>query len=63
MIKLDVMPYCNECPRFNPCTEGPELYTYNDFCSSKTVIGDTIIRCSNHKQCLMMYEYLKGERK
>ena len=58
MIKLDVKPYCNDCPDFTPDVEAPVHY-YADF--DVVAASDTIVRCKYRKRCESMVRFLQNQ--
>lgn len=57
MIKLQVKPYCNNCPEFEPICH--KLFHYD-----RTIM--TIVTCEHNDKCKQMFEnakqYLKKEK-
>lgn len=53
MIKLKVEPYCQNCPEFEPTTNGNEHFP-GGFAVN--------IHCVHAGRCSSMYKYLEGER-
>lgn len=62
MIKLDVEPYCHECPDFEPVKEGPETTVFrsepNDGMSKIIEMNDTVVRCKYQSRCRTISDYL-----
>mgnify|MGYP003315059023 CR=1 FL=1 len=55
-IKLQVEPYCQNCPNFEAVVE---KYDFNG-CDT-TYLYDTTIACENAAQCQRMMEYLRNQ--
>ena len=56
-IRLEVEPYCQDCPEFEADIQSPVRY-YADFeLYEKT--GDTVIRCKNKAVCNRIKEHLE----
>ena len=51
MIKLELKPYCQSCPEFEPCSE--KLY-------ADEISVATVIRCENAEICNRIEKYLKS---
>lgn len=56
MIKLDVQPYCRNCPEFESETE-----SFDDSVMGEPPSAITVIRCTHCEKCETMYRYLKGQ--
>lgn len=61
MIRLEIEPYCHDCPEFKADVEEPENY-YADFRFYEK-FGDTVIRCENRNVCGRIKAYLEGRNK
>lgn len=64
MIKLALMPYCDDCPYFEADVEKPERIQGFIFESDEIVEmnrGDTYIRCKNREICEKIKRYLDCE--
>ena len=59
MIKLDVAPYCHECPGFSPVGE---TETTVDLFGRNILTTDIIVKCKNHEQCSIIHKYLKEKK-
>ena len=59
MIKLELEPYCQNCPNFEPDTE---ILTIQDY-DSDPIRYDTFIKCENANKCKNMMRYLQNEVK
>lgn len=68
MIKLEVEPYCHECPDFDPDLQRPEqeVINYREPGSKRLIsyvrISDTIVRCKNRIRCQKIQEYLEKQK-
>lgn len=68
MIKLEVEPYCHECPDFDPDLQRPEqevLYSREPGSGRPTSyvrISDTIVRCKYRIRCQKIQEYLGNQK-
>ena len=51
MIRLEIEPYCHDCPEFKADVEKYEKF------------GDTVIRCENRNVCGRIKAYLEGRNK
>ena len=61
MIKLALMPYCDDCPYFEVDVEKPEKIQRFVFGSDEIVEmnrGDTYIQCKNREICKKIKLYL-----
>lgn len=56
MIKLDVEPYCHDCPVFE--AEQNKIEFYSDSCLGNA--GDCIISCEHKNICNRINEYLNS---
>lgn len=69
MIKLELKPYCENCPDFEPDVDKKEetltCQNYVGFMADTTVIHkcDTTIRCKNRNKCRCIMEHLTQENK
>lgn len=63
MIKVEVQPYCSNCPNFEPDVEVEktvlETMNYRETISR----CDTYIRCEHANKCKNMMRYLQTEGK
>ena len=59
MIKLDLLPVCDNCPEFEPVKTGE----YNIMCMGEVVESNCTITCENMDKCKAMFEYLQKEVK
>ena len=59
MIKLELEPYCQNCPNFEPRVE---VHTIE--CGFGDLVRyDTFIKCENAHKCKNMMRYLQMEEK
>lgn len=59
MIKLDLEPYCGNCPNFEPEVEVITIETgYGEL-----VRYDSFVKCENASKCRNMMRYLRTEEK
>ena len=56
-IRLEVEPYCQDCPEFETNVQSPSLYYANFELYMKT--RDTVIRCKHKAVCNRIKEYLE----
>ncbi len=54
MITLDIKPYCNDCPVFEPDVNKTDIYAGVEFFARETTI-----RCKNRVQCRKIVEFFK----
>lgn len=59
MIRLEVEEYCENCLDFLPDVKKPGRG--EDFFGEDTVLGDTLVRCSNRKRCEAIKRYLEKQ--
>ena len=66
MYKVELKPYCDSCPYFEPDTIKPELCTgyINNFDGTVTVEHfvepiDTIVRCKHGDTCAIVERYFQ----
>ena len=55
-IKLNVEPYCQNCPNFEVEVEKTALNGFGN-----TLLHETTIKCRNAAQCQRMMEFLKKQ--
>lgn len=60
MIKLDVEPYCHECPAFSPVKQTITT-TYENFNCEVVQETTTYIRCEDWKRCKAIERYLRKQ--
>lgn len=60
-IRLEVEPYCQDCPEFETDVQSPSLYYANFELYMKT--GDTVIRCKHKAVCNRIKEHLEKNMK
>lgn len=59
MIRLEVEPYCHNCPGFEADVKRPDkIYGAGDVIE----LGDTIVRCVFRKRCSVMMQYLEKQK-
>lgn len=58
MIKIEVEEYCHSCEGFEADVIGPVSEINLD---GEYFVGDTIVRCSNHKRCRNITRYLERQ--
>lgn len=56
-IRLEVEPYCQDCPEFEVDVQSPTSYYSNHELYMRT--GDTVIRCKNKAVCNRIKEHLE----
>lgn len=54
MIILEVEPYCQKCPDFEP--------TVDRYCYADNAVYSQIVQCENRERCRNIYETMKGEK-
>lgn len=60
MIRIEVEPYCNDCPAFEPDVERPtKILADNEY----VYISDTVVRCENRGRCASFMRYLERRLK
>lgn len=59
MITLELEPYCENCPNFEPATE---IFTINSGFGD-LIRYDTFVKCENANKCKNMMRYLQMEGK
>lgn len=61
MIRLNVKPYCNNCPMFEPAAaHDAELY-YNGIKIIEHPKDVMVVFCKHNRQCGVIHNYLKQE--
>lgn len=60
MIKLDVEPYCHDCPAFSPVKQSITTSSYKNF-NFDLVQETTYIRCEDWKRCKAIERYLRKQ--
>lgn len=62
MIKVDVEPYCQECPCFEVVADGPEKTVFasdpKDGVSKVIEMNNTVIQCKNRMRCRNIFDYI-----
>lgn len=58
MIRIEVEPYCNDCPAFEPDVEQPQRCFADDILFYQT---DTVVRCKKRKHCARLVQYLRKQ--
>lgn len=61
MIKLDVQPYCQECPAFDPVKHMVTEKYVPDMFGDPVEVNATHIRCRDWKRCKQIERYLRKE--
>ena len=59
-IRLDVQPYCENCPGFEADVDKNKLEMLSDF-KVADVIHETTVRCKRRKTCEGIKRYLEKE--
>lgn len=56
MIRLEVKPYCHECPYFEAEVKNPQvMYADFEICD---IFGDTIVSCQYRYRCELLKKNL-----
>lgn len=61
MIKLDVEPYCHDCPAFSPVKQSITTSSYENFNCEVVQETTTYIRCEDWKRCKAIERYLRKQ--
>lgn len=61
MIKLDVEPYCHDCPAFSPVKQSITTSSYKNFNFDLVQETTTYIRCEDWKRCKAIERYLRKQ--
>lgn len=61
MIKLDVKPYCHECPNFQGKVDKDVVHSWDISRLCTTAHATTTITCENADVCDRMYTYLNQQ--
>ena len=60
MIKLDVEPYCHDCPAFSPVKQTMTT-TYENFNCEVVQETATYVRCEDWKRCKAIERHLRKQ--
>lgn len=61
MIKLDVKPYCENCPEFEAEVECSDNQFYDSYGRVENIVHTTI-RCKDARRCENFYRYYLSEQ-
>lgn len=59
MIRLEVEPYCHNCPGFEADVKRPEKLYYE---TGFVEMTDTVVHCAFRKRCSVMMQYLEKQK-
>ena len=57
MKTLDIKPYCDDCPEFEPCVNNATLRS-----ERAILLVNTTISCTHAERCRRIYEFLEKKK-